>query len=175
MAGTEFGKYRLVAELGHGGMADVYLASLSGPQGLGFSKLVVIKRLRPNLIEDPEFVAMLIDEARIAARLNHPNVVQTIEVGQVGDQYFVAMEFLDGQPLHRIVYRIGKQRTGMSLEMQCGILVDVLAGLHHAHELADYDGSPLNVVHRDVTPHNVFVTFDGQVKLVDFGIAKAAG
>src|SRR5436309_2128621 len=105
MADSTFGKYRLIAELGHGGMADVFLAAVAGPAGSGFSKLTVIKRLRPNLAEEAEFVAMLVDEARIAARLNHPNVVQTNEVGEVGNQYFIAMEFLDGQPLHRILYR----------------------------------------------------------------------
>ena len=110
MGESSFGKYRLIAELGHGGMADVFLAVVAGPVGSGFSKLTVIKRLRPNLAEEPEFVAMLVDEARIAARLNHPNVVQTNEVGQVGNQYFLAMEYLDGQPLHRIQHRAGIAR-----------------------------------------------------------------
>src|SRR5215813_5287160 len=105
MGESSFGKYRLIAELGHGGMADVFLAVVAGPLGSGFSKLTVVKRLRQNLAEEPEFVAMLVDEARIAARLNHPNVVQTNEVGQVGTEYFIAMEYLDGQPLHRIQHR----------------------------------------------------------------------
>src|SRR5215475_13051176 len=109
MAGdAKFGKYRLIAELGHGGMADVFLAAIAGPVGSGFSKLTVIKRLRENLAEDPEFVAMLLDEARIAARLNHPNVVQTNEVGEVEGRYYIAMEYLDGQPLHRVQYRVAK-------------------------------------------------------------------
>src|SRR5688500_14884104 len=103
MPETEFGRYRLIAELGHGGMADVFLAVSRGPGG--FNKLLVVKRLRANLAEDPEFVAMLVDEARLAARLNQPNVLQTNEVGQVGSQYFIAMEYLDGQPLHRITHR----------------------------------------------------------------------
>src|SRR5215471_17587132 len=105
MGESSFGKYRLIAELGHGGMADVFLAVVAGPLGSGFSKLTVVKRLRQNLAEEPEFVAMLVDEARIAARLNHPNVVQTNEVGQVNSQYFLAMEYLDGQPLHRVQHR----------------------------------------------------------------------
>ena len=99
MGEASFGKYRLIAELGHGGMADVFLAVVAGPVGSGFSKLTVIKRLRQNLAEEPEFVEMLVDEARISARLNHPNVVQTNEVGSVGNAYFLAMEYLDGQPL----------------------------------------------------------------------------
>src|SRR4051794_26091703 len=172
MAESLFGKYRLIAELGHGGMADVFLAVARGP--IGFNKLLVVKRLKANLVDEPEYVAMLGDEARLAARLNHPNVVQTNEVGQEGDQYFIAMEYLDGQPLHRVLTRSEKKER-MPLAMHLRIVCDVLSGLHYAHELADFDGSPLNVVHRDVTPQNIFVTYDGQVKLVDFGIAKASG
>jgi serine/threonine-protein kinase len=168
------GKYRLVAELGHGGMADVFLAIVEGPRGLGFAKLVVIKRLRPNLVDDPEFTSMLIDEARLAARLNHPNVVQTLEVGEASGHYYIAMEFLDGQPLQRIHHRAAA-RGGFDARLTYGIVLDVLDGLHYAHELVDYDGTSLRVVHRDVSPHNVFVTFDGVSKIVDFGIAKAVG
>jgi serine/threonine-protein kinase len=180
MASLPFGKYRLIAELGHGGMADVFLAIQAGPAGSGFRKLTVLKRLRQNLVEEPAFVAMLVDEARIAARLNHPNVVQTNEVGNVGEQYFIAMEYLDGQPLHRIQHRCGQRvKAGQAPLIEPPhvllILMDALAGLHHAHELADYDGTPLQIVHRDMTPHNVFVTYDGQVKVVDFGVAKAVG
>ncbi len=158
-------KYRLVAEIGRGGMADVFLAVVQGPAG--FNKLVVLKKARADLARDPEFVAMFLDEARLAARLSHPNVVQTHEVGQEGDQYFIAMEYLDGQPLHRVRSR------GLPVNMHIRVLIDALAGLHHAHELADFDGTPLGVVHRDATPQNIFVTYDGQVKVVDFGIAKA--
>ncbi len=164
------GKYRLIAELGHGGMAEVYLAVVQGPAG--FNKLVVIKQIRPQLATDPEFLSMFLDEARLAARLSHPNVVQTNEVGQEGDRYFIAMEYLEGQPLNRVLHRIGRD-GGLTLSMHLRLIVDLLSGLHHAHELTDFDGTPLNVVHRDVTPHNVFVTYDGQVKVVDFGIAKA--
>ena len=169
---TAFGKYSLIAELGHGGMADVFLAVQQGQAG--FNKLVVIKRLRETFADDPEFVAMLLDEARLAARLNHPNVVQTNEVGQVGRHHFIAMEYLEGQPLHRINHRSAK-KGGVPLVYQARICADVLAGLHHAHELQEFDGTPLGVVHRDVTPHNIFLTYSGQVKVVDFGIAKAVG
>src|SRR5215472_5742259 len=177
MPGPTLGKYRLIAELGQGGMADVFLAVASGPAGLGFSKLVVIKRLREHLANDPEFVGMLVDEARIAARLNHPNVVQTIEIGEADGQYFLAMEYLEGQSLRRIMNKAAASPLGaaFSQRSQYTVLADVLAGLHHAHELTDYDKSPLQIVHRDVTPHNVFVTYEGQVKVVDFGIAKAVG
>jgi len=175
MEGTEaatgaLGKYRLIAELGHGGMAQVFLALARGPAG--FNKLAVIKQIRDQLSDDPEFLTMFLDEARLAARLNHPNVVQTNEVGEDGKRYFICMEYLEGQPLNRIVQRAGRD-NGIPLGLHMRILIETLSGLHHAHELTDYDGTPLQVVHRDVTPHNVFVTYAGQVKVVDFGIAKA--
>jgi serine/threonine-protein kinase len=162
-------KYRLIAEIGRGGMADVFLAVAQGPAG--FNKLVVLKKARPELAQDPEFLAMFLDEARLSARLNHPNVVQTLEVGHDGERYFIAMEYLDGQPLHRIRSRAGA--GGFPVAMQVRVLIDTLNGLHHAHELADFDGTRLEIVHRDATPQNVFVTYDGQIKVVDFGIAKA--
>ncbi|MEZ4312681.1 MAG: serine/threonine-protein kinase [Polyangiaceae bacterium] len=166
-----FGKYRLIASLGHGGMADVFLAVAQGP--VGFNKLQVIKRLRPNLAEEPDFLAMFLDEARLAARLNHPNIVQTNEVGEVAGQFFIAMEYLDGQPLHRILHR-GAKGGALTRQMSLKILADALGGLHAAHDLTDYDGTPIHVVHRDASPHNIFVTYEGQTKVVDFGIAKAA-
>lgn len=164
------GKYRLIAELGRGGMSEVYLACVVGPGG--FNKLTVIKQIKTDLAEDPDFVTMFLEEARLAARLSHPNVVQTNEVGQDAHRYFIAMEYLEGQPYSRILNRLGRDR-GLPLGMSLRILCDVCSGLHHAHELTDYDGRPLEVVHRDVTPHNVFITYQGQVKIVDFGIAKA--
>ena len=172
---ASLGAYRLIAELGHGGMADVYLAAVEGPAGSGFAKLAVIKKLRENLAEEPEFVAMLMDEARITARLAHPNVVQLFEMGEEDGQLFLAIEFLDGQPFHRVQRRFRRRDGDVAPEVFYTVLTDVLAGLHHAHELTDYDGSSLDVVHRDVTPHNIFVTYDGAVKVVDFGIAKAMG
>jgi serine/threonine-protein kinase len=173
MSAHVFGKYRLIAELGQGGMADVLLAVMEGRGG--FSKLVVLKRLREHLRDEAEFTHMLIDEARLAARLNHPNCVQTLEVGEHEGRCFIAMEFLEGQTLARVRRRAWRQERDVSLTMQMQILADVLGGLHHAHEMRDYDGTPLRIVHRDVTPSNVFITYDGAVKLLDFGIAKATG
>ena len=162
------GKYRLLAELGRGGMSKVYLAMARGPAG--FNKLVVIKQIRAHLSEDPDFVTMFLDEARLAARLNHPNVVQTNEVGQEDETYFIAMEYLEGQTLNRILTKIGPQ---LGLAIQLRTMSEALRGLHYAHEIKDFDGTPLGVVHRDVSPHNVIVTYSGEVKVVDFGIAKA--
>jgi serine/threonine protein kinase len=167
-----FGKYRLLAELGRGGMADVHLAVSVGPAG--FSKLQVIKRLRPGMTDEAEMRSMMLDEARLAARLNHKNIVQTNEVGIENDQYFLAMEYLDGQPYHRVLKRCAQLGRTVPLPFAVKILCEVLSGLHYAHEVKDYDGHPLGVVHRDVSPQNIFITYDGQVKVVDFGIAKAA-
>jgi serine/threonine-protein kinase len=152
-------------------MARVLLTVSGGMAG--FHKLLVVKELRPELAHDHDFLTMFLEEARIAARLNHPNIVQTYEVGNDGDRYYMAMEYLEGQPLSAVFRRLG--RVDFSLEMQLRVLVEVLRGLEHAHHLADFDGAPLGVVHRDVSPQNVFVTYAGQVKLVDFGIAKVAG
>jgi serine/threonine-protein kinase len=165
------GKYRLLAELGHGGMAQVFLALAKGVGG--FNKLVVVKQIHAELAEDQEFVRMFLDEARLAARLNHPNVVQTNEVDQDGRRYYIAMEYLEGQSLNRIFNRMGRDPKLLPLGHRLRLIADALAGLHYAHELRDYDGQPLGVVHRDVTPHNIFVTYNGLVKVVDFGIAKA--
>jgi serine/threonine protein kinase len=167
-----FGKYHLFASLGRGGMADVFLSVARGP--MGFNKLAVIKRLRANLADDPAFRTMFLDEARLAARLNHPNVVHTYEVGEQDGSYFIAMEYLEGQSLNKVIREAVKRNDVFDQAFCARMVSDALAGLHCAHELRDYDGRPLNIIHRDVSPHNVFVTYGGQVKLVDFGIAKAA-
>jgi serine/threonine-protein kinase len=165
------GKYRLVATLGQGGMGTVYLALVRGPGE--FRKLLVVKELRRELTEREGFVAMFMEEARLAARLDHPNVVQTLEVGLEAGRHFLAMEYLDGQPLSSLIQRL-RTMTGLPLAVHIQILCEVLAGLHYAHELHDYDGRSLHVVHRDISPQNVFVTYHGQVKVVDFGVAKVA-
>ncbi len=163
-------KYRIIAQLGRGGMADVYLAAAHGPGG--FSKLMVVKVLQDTLARDRDFLLMFSDEARLAARLNHPNIVQTYEVGQAQGRHYIAMEYLEGQPLSRVIdsfSRVG----GLSASMSLHIIIDALAGLHYAHELRGFDRRHLGIVHRDITPQNLFVTYEGQTKLVDFGIAKA--
>jgi eukaryotic-like serine/threonine-protein kinase len=170
--GRMLGKYQLIAEIARGGMGVVYLAMVQGPGG--FNKLVVVKELKPELVEEPAFLTMFLDEARLAARLSHANIVQTNEVGNDGDRYFMAMDYLDGRGLDQIRRRSKTAGFGLSVPMQIRVICDMLAGLDYAHKLTDFDGTPLNIVHRDVSPQNVFVTFDGQVKLLDFGIAKAA-
>jgi serine/threonine protein kinase len=166
----EIGKYHLVAELARGGMGIVYLSVAHGPAG--FNKLLVVKELKPEMANDHDFVAMFLDEARVAARLTHPNIVQTNEVGSIDQRHFIVMEFLDGRTLHRIVRRF-LQRGGFPVNAHLRVIADVLLGLHYAHNLKDFDGRSLGIVHRDVSPHNVFLTFDGQAKVLDFGIAKA--
>jgi len=169
---TAFGKYTIFARLGSGGMADALLAMLHGD--LGFQKLVVLKRMHSSLGRDSHFVRMFLDEARLAARLSHPNVVATSEVGETDGQYFIAMEYLEGLSLDRIVRKYIKLGGGIPLGFLFRVLCDSLEGLHYAHELRDFGGQPLGVVHRDVTPSNLFVTSDGMAKVLDFGIAKAA-
>ena len=150
-------------------MATVYLAVVRGPAG--FNKLVVVKCLRPSLAAEPEFLEMFLAEARLAARINHPNVVQTNEVGFDGQFYYIVMEYIEGPTLESIVRKAGES---LPVKLHLLVLMQALQGLHHAHELKDFDGRPVNVVHRDVSPHNIMVSYDGQVKLLDFGIAKAA-
>ena len=149
-------------------MGIVYLAAAHGPAR--FSKLLVVKELKPDLAEDSVFLAMFLQEARLAARLNHHNIVQTYEIGAEGNRHFMVMDYLEGVTLARI---LEKKNDSFTLAMQLRILCETLQGLSYAHTLTDFDGTPLGIVHRDATPQNVFVTFDGQVKLVDFGIAKA--
>lgn len=163
------GKYRVLCELGRGGMANVFLAVTQGTGGV--NKLVVLKALLPDVASEPDALAMFLDEARLAAQLNHGNVVQTYEVGEEGGRQVIVMEYLEGQSLASILRRAG-QTTPLALHLRA--IVHVLEGLHYVHELRGYDGQPLELVHRDVSPQNVFVTYDGRVKVLDFGIAKAA-
>jgi len=166
-------RYEPIAQIGRGGMAEVLLAV--DHAGGGARRLTVLKRIWPELATDPDFVTMFFDEARLAVRLNHPNVVQTYEVLAERGELAIAMEYLDGQPLTRILNRLLRGPGELGLPLRLRIVASVLAGLEHAHTLTDLDGTPLEVVHRDVSPQNVFVTYDGHVKLVDFGVAKTLG
>lgn len=168
-----FGRYQLLKLLARGGMGEVWLARQPGLQG--FEKLVVIKRLLPHLAEDDEFVHMFLDEGRIAARLNHPNVVQIFDLGREGDYYFLTMEYVHGDDVRRIWKAGAKAGRPIPPELACRIVADAAAGLDFAHKKADDKGEPLQIVHRDISPHNIIVTFDGGVKVIDFGIARARG
>ncbi|RJS20883.1 serine/threonine protein kinase [Corallococcus sp. H22C18031201] len=155
-----------------GGMAQIYLARQQGPEG--FEKLLVLKRILPHLTENAEFVRMFLDEARIAARLNHPNVVQIFNLGAEGDTYFIAMEYIHGADVRRVWKQSEAVGQPLPVPLACRILIEACAGLDYAHKKADAAGRPLGIVHRDVSPQNILVTFEGGVKVVDFGIAKAA-
>ncbi len=172
MPAEKFGKYSLLHKLAVGGMGEVWLARQSGPAG--FDRFIAVKRLLPNLAENNEFVQMFLDEARLAARLTHPNICQVYEFGREGGAYYLAMEYMHGESLSSMLERSIKERKPLSQPVVALILQQALEGLHFAHEAKDEQGRPLGLVHRDISPSNIFVTYDGQVKLLDFGIAKAA-
>src|SRR5215831_5677249 len=162
------GRYRLIALLGQGGMADVFLACTQGPGG--FQKLLVVKLAR--FTGDPAFATMLLEEARIAAQLEHPNIVQTYEIADDGSRRYIVMEYLDGGNLARLRQRT-RQAGGMPLRVALTILGHVLDGLEYAHEARAHDGRARTVIHRDLSPSNIMVTAQGVVKILDFGIAQA--
>src|SRR5690606_25808885 len=150
------GKCRILAELGHGGMANVYLAVQRGHGG--FNKLVVLKALRPELAVEPT-LSMFLDEARVAAQLNHANVVQTYEVGTHNDRHVIVMECLEGQAFSQLLRQAKVQGKELALGLKLRVIINALEGLHYAHELTSYDGTELLLVHRDVSPQNIFVTY----------------
>jgi serine/threonine-protein kinase len=171
--GTFFlGRYRVVDEIGVGGMASVHLARMDGPGG--FQKWVAIKRIHPHLVEDDQFVDMFLDEARIAAGINHANVAQVFDLGKDDNTYWIAMEYLHGEPLREVMRRAEERRMRIMPDLAARICADAADGLHAAHELRGKNGQLLGLVHRDVTPHNLFLTYEGYTKVVDFGIAKVA-
>jgi serine/threonine-protein kinase len=171
--GDTFGKYEFVRKLATGGMAEIWLARQTGMQG--FEKPVVIKRILPHLSTDQVFVKMFLDEARVAACLNHPNIVQIYDLGCVEGQYFIAMEFVDGVDVSTVLKMGRTRKTPLKLRFTLRIVSQACEGLHHAHFLTDMNGQKLNLVHRDVSPQNILVSYTGNVKVTDFGIAKARG
>ena len=172
LAHQRFGKYLLLSRIAQGGMAELYQAKLVGDEG--FEKLIAIKKILPHLAEETNLVKSFIDEAKLAAFLQHPNIVQIYDFGSVNSTYYIAMEYLYGKDLKLITNRYKEMGLPISIENALYIATQVCAGLDYAHRLKDFQGNPLNIIHRDIGPHNIFITYDGQVKIIDFGIAKAA-
>jgi eukaryotic-like serine/threonine-protein kinase len=162
------GRYELVTPLGTGGMAQVMVARAVGPEGLG--RLVALKRILPHLAAEREMVEQFLDEARIGLRLSHPNLVTVYDFGEVGGAYYIAMELVRGVDFDHVIYGC---RPPLVPKLAVGVVLQALSGLHAAHELRTEDGTPMGLVHRDLSPHNLMIGFDGRVKLLDFGVAKA--
>ncbi|HEV7559761.1 MAG TPA: serine/threonine-protein kinase, partial [Kofleriaceae bacterium] len=171
--GDKLGKYDLIRQIAVGGMAEIYLARTVGIEG--FEKLVVVKRILPQHASDPSFVTMFLNEARLAATLQHPNITQVYDIGVEDGEYFFSMEYVHGEDLGRLTRAALDNGVPLSMDAALTLITGLCAGLHYAHDKTGPDGTPLSIVHRDVSPSNVLVSYDGAVKLVDFGIARAAG
>jgi hypothetical protein len=169
--GTRFGRYEVITEIASGGMATVFLGRALG--AAGFQRLVAVKCLHPHVAKDEDFVGMFMDEARLAARIRHPNVVPTLDLENGDDGLFLVMEFVDGEGLLGLLRGVFKDRKRVPVPIALRIVLDVCAGLHAAHELTGQSGEPLRLVHRDVSPHNILVGVDGIARITDFGIARA--
>ncbi|MCB9571507.1 MAG: serine/threonine protein kinase [Kofleriaceae bacterium] len=169
--GTRFGRYELLRRLAVGGMAELYLARATGIEG--FEKLVALKRILPQNAENDDFVRMFLDEARLSATIQHANVAQVYDIGRCDDGLFFTMEYVHGEDLRTLMQTLAKRGRSFPLEHALAAVIGACAGLHAAHERRGPDGRPLGIVHRDVSPSNVLVSYDGCVKLIDFGIAKA--
>ena len=168
-----FGRYRLVRELGRGGMGVAYRAVSEGPQG--FARTCVIKRIVPHLSSDAGFISSLVAEAKLSGMLVHPGIVQVYELGQVDGEYYVAMEYVDGLSLWQAMKRCLQMGRTMPAGVACYLIAEMALALGYAHSLDDDDGRPLGIIHRDVSPSNVMLSRSGTIKLLDFGIARAAG
>jgi serine/threonine protein kinase/Flp pilus assembly protein TadD len=168
----QFGKYQLLEKIAEGGMAELFRAKLTGAQG--FEKLIAIKRILPNLSGEENLLAAFIDEAKLAALLHHENIVQIYDFGSMDDQYFIAMEYLFGKDLRTISRMVRKKDQELGLENILYIICRICAGLDYSHNLKDLHGKALSIIHRDINPQNILITYEGQVKIIDFGIAKAA-
>jgi serine/threonine protein kinase len=171
VAERQFGPYRLIRQIAVGGMAEIHLAKTKGIAG--FEKYVALKMIHPNFAEDEQFIQMLVDEAKIAVQLTHGNIAQTFDLGRVGDTYYITMEYVDGADLYKILRRASEQDVEMPLDVCAFIAKEITSALDHAHRKKDHLGKPLGIVHRDVSPQNVLVSYAGEVKLVAFAIPKS--
>ena len=169
---VQFGKYILLDKIATGGMAELYRAKITGSEG--FEKVIAIKKILPHLTNEASLISSFVDEAKLAAFLQHPNIVQIYDFGDMEDSYFLAMEYLFGKDLKFIIEKSNEMNNPISLEDALLITTQICNGLFYAHNLKDFQGKSLNIIHRDIGPQNIFITFDGQVKIIDFGIAKAA-
>ena len=167
-----FGRYLLLKRLSRGGMGEIFLAKLGEIQG--FEKLVIIKKILPNLVADQEFIKRFIDEAQVAIKLQHANVAPVFEVGKVDGEYFLAIEYIEGRDLRRMITRQREERTRLPSDLAMFVVREMANGLAYAHRRTDESGRSLALVHCDVSPPNVMVSFEGEVKIIDFGIAKSA-
>jgi serine/threonine protein kinase len=170
---TPFGKYYLLERINVGGMAEVFKAKVMGVEG--FERIVALKRILPHIAEDEEFITMFIDEAKIAVQLQHANIAQIFDLGKVDEAYFIALEYVHGRDLRGIFDDLHRHTQTMPLPQVCFVIMQVCEGLDYAHNKRDAQGRALNLVHRDISPQNVLIGYEGEVKLIDFGIAKAAG
>jgi len=168
---TKFGKYLLLERIAVGGMAEVFVAKAFGVEG--FERLLAIKKILPTMGEDAEFISMFVDEARIAVQLSHANIVQVLELGKHDENLYIAMEYISGRDLRQVIERFRKQKRPIPVPQACLMVAEVCEALDYAHRKRDASGRPLCIVHRDVSPQNVLVSFEGETKLIDFGIAKA--
>ena len=166
-----FGRYLLLERVDVGGMAEVFTARVTEGEGAG--RLVAVKRLLPTLAEDPACVAMFLDEARIAVQLDHPSIARVDDLGQHGTTYYIAMEYVAGRPLKAVMEALAARGERLAVPLCALVVVRVLEALEHAHARCDGAGRPLGIVHRDVSPQNVLLSFEGEVKLIDFGLAHA--
>ena len=167
----QLGRYTLIRRIGKGGMGEVFLGKVSGAHG--FEKAVAIKRILPQFSSNPHVINMLVDEARISVLLNHPNIVQVLELGEDEGDYFIVMEYVDGQALSRLMRALKNAKKRIDPLEACFITISLLEGLHAAHIQKDHRGKPAGIIHRDVSPQNVLLSMDGVVKVIDFGIARA--
>jgi serine/threonine protein kinase len=166
-----FGKYHLLDKIATGGMAELFRAKLTGVEG--FEKLIAIKKILQHLNSEDKLVSAFIEEAKLAANLHHPNIVQIYDFGYMNETYYIAMEYLSGRDLRFVFRRALDREYPLTIENALYIVLQVLSGLDYAHTFVDFSGNPMRIIHRDIGPQNLFVTFDGQVKIIDFGIAKA--
>lgn len=173
LTGSRLGQYLIGPRLGAGGTASVYLARLAGPHG--FERLVALKVVHDHLSEETEFITQFLDEANLLVRLDHPNIVRVHELGRAGETLYLAIEYLDGQPLSALIDRLQREQRRLPPELVAWLGARVADGLAYAHALKDAQGAPEGLVHRDISPQNVFITYDGSVKVIDFGIARARG